>query len=193
MRILALTLIALLLVPTSVSAQWNLVNDESSIHFISVKKETIAEIHTFKQLTGNVNQTGAISIDIDLASVETNISIRNERMKSMLFNIIQFPKANISGNIGPMRLTEMLVGASYQDSIDLNLSLHGVSQKLSAVFNVTKLIDNRLLVTSVKPVILNTDHYNLTNGVNQLREVAKLPSISSVVPITFSLVFKYKN
>ena len=193
MKTLSLSLTLLLFLPMTVLAKWTLVNNESSIHFISVKKNTLAEVHTFTQLTGNVDNTGALSIDIDLSSVETNIPIRNQRMKEMLFDVIKFPTANVSGKIDLVRLNEIPVGGSIQYSVELALSIHGFSQKLSTPLKVTKLMDGQLLVNLVKPIILNTDAYGLTEGVNQLREVAKLPSISTAVPITASLVFKYRN
>jgi len=55
---------------------------------------------------------------------------------------------------------------------------------------ITRLTDNRLLVISVKPVIINAENYNLAEGVGQLRTVAKLPSISTAVPVTFKLMFR---
>ena len=117
MKTLSLSLTLLLFLPMTVLAKWTLVNNESSIHFISVKKNTLAEVHTFTQLTGNVDNTGALSIDIDLSSVETNIPIRNQRMKEMLFDVIKFPTANVSGKIDLVRLNEKIGRASCRERV----------------------------------------------------------------------------
>jgi len=55
---------------------------------------------------------------------------------------------------------------------------------------VVKLSKDRILAASVKPIIVNADQYELLGGVEKLREVANLPSISTAVPVTFSFVFK---
>ena len=82
------------------------------------------------------------------------------------------------------------VGETYKDSIRFNLSLHGLSKEMAADVRVVKLAKNRILAVSVNPIIVNADQYNLLEGVEKLREVANLPSISTAVPVTFSLIFK---
>ena len=132
------------------------------------------------------------SVDIDLGSVETNIPIRNERMKTMLFEVASFSKANISAALDSKALGEMNIGETYKDSIRFNLSLHGVSKEMATDVRVVKLTKNRILAVSVSPIIVNADQYNLLDGVENLREIANLPSISTAVPVTFSLVFNQK-
>jgi len=68
--------------------------------------------------------------------------------------------------------------------------LHGVSKEMATEVRVVKLAKNRILAVSVNPIIVNADQYNLLEGVEKLREVANLPSISTAVPVTFSLIFK---
>jgi hypothetical protein len=48
---------------------------------------------------------------------------------------------------------------------------------------------DRLLVSSVRPVIVNAGPLGLDEGVERLREAAGLPSISPAVPVTFQLTF----
>jgi len=55
---------------------------------------------------------------------------------------------------------------------------------------VIKLVDNRLLVRSTTPIIIDAQDYDLTEGIEMLRAVAKLPSISHAVPVSYSLVFE---
>ena len=171
-------------------AQWELISSDSVVNFVSVKKSKIGEIHHFSGLEGKIEANGSVSFNIDLASVETNIPVRNDRMKSMLFEVVEFPKAKLSGEIDLTHLSNLKVGESYQDSIEFALSLHGISQQILSDLMIIKLTDNQVMVTSIKPVIINAEDYKLSEGVDMLRSVAKLSSISVAVPVTFSLVFK---
>ena len=75
----------LFLFSTPLFPDWNLVNEESRINFISIKASDIAEIHTFKELSGSVKNNGQAQVVINLSSSETLIPIRNERMGNLLF------------------------------------------------------------------------------------------------------------
>lgn len=183
-------ILAVLLVSSNASAQWELMNDESTVNYVSIKKSSIGEVNSFKQLNGSIEEDGKVSVDIDLDSVETNVSIRNERMKSMLFEIGSFSKANISAALDPKALDKMKIGDTYKDSIKFNLSLHGVSNEMATDVRVVKLAGNRILAVSVSPIIVNAGQYNLVEGVDKLRKIANLPSISTAVPVTFSFIFK---
>ena len=68
--------------------------------------------------------------------------------------------------------------------------MHGVTQDVSSHVQVTKLKANKVLLTSLEPVILNAAHYKLAQGVEALREIAGLPAVSPLVPVTYSLVFQ---
>jgi polyisoprenoid-binding protein YceI len=185
-------ILATLFISSNALAQWDIVNDESTVNYVSIKKSTVGEVNSFKGLNGTIDGNGKISVDIDLGSVETNIPIRNERMKTMLFEVASFSKANISAALDPNKLDKMKIGETYKDSISFNLSLHGVSNEMVTDVRVVKLEENRILAVSVSPIIVNADQYNLSKGVEQLREVANLPSISTAVPVTFSLIFKHQ-
>jgi len=183
-------ILATLFLSSNTLAQWELVNDESTVNYVSIKKSSVGEVNSFKELNGSIEDNGKVSVDIDLGSVETNIPIRNERMKTMLFEVVSFSKANISAVLDPVALDKMNIGETYKDSIRFNLSLHGVSKEMATEVRVVKLAKNRILAVSVNPIIVNADQYNLLEGVEKLREVANLPSISTAVPVTFSLIFK---
>jgi len=183
-------LVATLFLSTNALAQWELVNNESTLNYVSLKKSKVGEVNSFKQLNGSIERNGKVSVDIDLGSVETNIPIRNERMKSMLFEIASFSKANINATLDSKMLDKMNIGETHKDTISFNLSLHGISKVMETDVRVVKLAKNRILAASVNPIIVNADQYNLLEGVEKLREVANLPSISTAVPVTFSLIFK---
>lgn len=183
-------MLSALLLSSNAYAQWELVNNESTVNYVSIKKSKVGEVSGFKQLKGSIERNGKLSVDIDLGSVETNVPVRNERMKSMLFDVALFPAATVSATLDVNALKKMKVGETYQKAMDFNLSLHGVSREMAAEVRVVKLVKNRILAMSVNPIIVNADQYDLVAGIEKLREVAKLPSISTAVPVTFSLVFE---
>ena len=170
-------------------ADWQLNSDKSSLNFVSIKKSAIAEVHSFKQLSGSIKTTGEVELLINLASVDTNIAIRNERMKSLLFEVGKFATANILAKVDCAKLQAMKAGDFYYDDVAMVLGLHGIDKKITAAMSVVKLSDGSIRVSSLRPVIIATQDFALSDGVEALRVVANLPVISTAVPVTFSAVF----
>jgi len=189
MKMLSRLALFLAFLSPNVWAQWDLSNEESQLNFVTVKSLKIGEVHRFEQLTGSISDTGQVNLSIDLDSVETNIGIRNDRIKKELFETDSFLKATASGFIDVNKLGRLDVGETYTESVQLTLSFHGVAHKVTNDVRVTKLNNNKLLVTSLMPVVINASNYGLTAGVEKLRALAGLPSISDAVPVTFSLIF----
>lgn len=190
MKKIFLLALLLLMMSSTAMAEWTLLNDQSTIHFVSIKKSAVGEVNSFKQLTGSISANGEVSLSIDLASVATDIAIRDERLKAMLFEIIEFPQAEINGTVDLTRVATLKAGDSYTDAVKLKLSLHGITHDLISEVQVIKLTEKRLLVTSAKPVVLSAADFQLTGGIEKLRLAADLPSISSAVPVSYTLVFK---
>ena len=185
-----LSLLLLTLVSASSFADWTLNNDKSNLNFISVKKSSIVEVHHFSQLTGSVkDSSGKANIEINLASVETLIPIRNERIQSLLFQTNMYPKASIRADINVADVNQLKAGESFKTKQTLVLDLHGVKNELVADMQVTKLMNNSLNVSSLKPVVLKAADFKLVEGINDLRDIASLPSITTQIPVTFNLVF----
>lgn len=174
----------------SAFAQWDLSSDNSTLNFVTVKSLKVGEVQSFQKLTGSISDSGQVELNIDLSSVETNIGIRNDRIKTMLFDTVNFADATISGFVEVEKLASLNVGDTYSSSVNFNLSLHGVSNKVTNTVQVTKLSGDRLLVTSVMPMVINASDYGLEDGVEKLKTIAGLPSISTAVPVTFNLIFK---
>lgn len=183
-------ILATLFISSNALAQWELINDESSVNYVSVKSSTIGELNSFKKLSGTIQSKGELSVDVDLASVESNIPIRNDRLKTILFKVSTFSKANITTTLDPKLFNDLAIGETYRSPVTFNLSLHGISKEITTDIRVVKLTENKILAFSLKPIIINAGQYNFLEGIEKLREVAVLPSISPIVPVTFSLVFK---
>jgi polyisoprenoid-binding protein YceI len=183
-------LISSLSFTANAQAQWQLVSESSQLHFISTKATHIAESHTFTKLQGNVSDAGQATLTIDLASVETMIPIRNERMGTMLFEIAAFPIAKFTAQIDLEAFNKLNVGAMKDMALDGQLSLRSSTLQLKANLRVIKLDGNRVEVQTLKPIILNANSLSIIEGIEKLRNIAGLPSISHSVPVTFSLVFQ---
>ena len=188
MRILSLFFLSCL--SLSASAKWQLSNEASQVNFISIKKNSIAEIHHFKQLAGSISEQGKVEFTIDLASVETNIPIRNERMQTFLFETAKYAKAMFSAQIDMALVTKIASGQSETMTISGALDLHGQKQNITTDVLVTKKSTGEVTVTSIEPIIVNAADFELVKGINKLQELAKLPSIAVAVPVTFQLTFK---
>ena len=171
-------------------ADWQLVEGDSRLSFASIKGGDIGEVHHFKKLSGAVKDDGTVSVDINLASVETLIDIRNERMQKMLFNVADFPLATVSAKVDMAQLQALVPGESAMADVEATLSLVGESNTIDAPLMVTRLSADKVMVQPVNLVMLDAAEYDLINGVEKLREIAGLDSISTAVPVTFAFVFQ---
>lgn len=179
------TALGLTLCSSAAMADWTLDNQQSALHFVSIKKDHVAEVHSFKTLSGTVSAEGKGSLGIDLASVNTNVEIRDQRMREMLFDTAKFTTANIEVDLGADGVKPGI------HTIKATLDLHGMKKDVEATVAVTEAGDN-LQVATVAPIIINAEDFGLADGINALREVAQLPSISKAVPVTFVLHFAKK-
>ncbi len=168
-------------------AGWEVDPTGSHIGFASVKNDLIAENHTFTELTGRVSVAGDANIKVNLASVETLIPLRNERMQTILFNIAKFPQATITSEVPVNELSLMATGESSVLDIELLIDLHGKELKKSVPVKVTSIGDNGFDVSSLGPIILHASQFALSDSVDALRKIAGLQSIDLMVPVTFDL------
>ena len=188
LRLLACSL--LLLTAFSVQGQWRLDNDASTLSFVTIKADHVGEVHTFDLLQGAINDEGNASITIELISINTLIPIRDERMQNLLFETELFPEANLSAQLDIDRFAALEIGASEQAAVSFDLSLRGQSRTYQAEVMVTRLADDGIQASTLKPIIVYADSFDLVGGVEALREVAGLPSISNAVPVSFTVVFR---
>jgi polyisoprenoid-binding protein YceI len=180
---------ALLLCVVPAHAQWTLDNAASELRFVTTKNTNIAEVQQFKKLSGEVAASGAVRLDIDLASVETQIPIRNERMQTMLFEVVQFPSARFEGQVDVQRIAALEPGTSADLDVDGKLSLHGKTQDTKALLRVVRLKGERLQVSTRAPILISAAQFDLVAGIDKLREIVGLPNIIGTVPVSFALTF----
>ena len=168
---------------------WQLDNEQSQISFVSTKAVDVAEVHRFTRLSGSVDEAGAAEVAIELASVDTLIPVRDERMRELLFQTQLFPQANLRASLDMAKYQTMQPGSSLIASESVVLDLHGVTAGLSADVLVTKVTAGRFVVASLRPVVVSAAAFNLADGLEELRTIAGLPSIGASVPVSFVLTF----
>jgi len=171
------------------ASPWRLDADQSSLAFVSIKSGDIAEAHRFSGFTGSVMPDGRAELVIDLATVETGIDIRNERMREHLFETGRFADARVTTTLDLAALADLGTGERRAITLPATLDLHGVAVAIEAEVMVTGIDDQAVLVESRAPVLIHAADHDLADGLLTLQDLAGLPSITPVVPVTFSLIF----
>lgn len=189
MRALLLAIAVLALWTAPASADWTLDNDGSRISFVSTKAGMAAEVHGFEAVGGRVDADGNATISIDLDSVNTAVPIRDERMRTLLFETEQNPTATLAATVDMDALNALEAGQETAMLAEGQLMLRGKVISLTIDMTVARLSENRILVASRKPLVVNAGQLDLLDGVEKLREVVGLPSISPAVPVSFVLAF----
>ena len=164
-------------------ADWQ-VGPGSLVQFVSIKNNTIGEVSRFEALAGTVTDAGEVEVRVALDSVETNIGIRNERMKKMLFEVGLYPEAVITAQLDAEAVAAMSAGGV--TNVALLIDLHGQTVTKDALLNVA-VTDQGVRATTTQPILLTASEFGLEGGVAALQEVAGLNAISRVVPVTVAL------
>jgi len=171
------------------AAPWTLQEAGSNVHFVTVKNAVIAESHQFLAFSGAV-EAGQAEVVLDLASVETLIPIRNERMREMLFDVAAFPTATLSAAVPQAEFEALALGAHLEQRLEGTLTLRGKAIPLAFDIRASREGEGAVRVESLGPVMVSADQLGLGAGVDALREIAGLNSITPMVPVSFSLLFR---
>ena len=169
-------------------AEWQ-VAENSGIQFVSIKNNTIGEISHFDMISGTVGDQGAVEVRVALDSVETNIGIRNDRMKKMLFEVGLYPEAVITAQLSEEAMAAAGSSSGAAVPVVLQIDLHGQVVSKDAVLTVSATDAGGFSATTSQPILLNAAEFNLEDGVAALQSVAGLAAISRVIPVTASLNF----
>lgn len=187
-RLLALTT-ALVAVPLAAQAEsWTLSGGDSAVHYGSIKKDTVGEVNTFTGLSGSVDASGKVTVEIDLTSVETYIDIRNERMVEHVFGKDN-PTATITAQVDAGALEAMKPGEMSVVDVEGMLSFAGKDVPIETSMVVTRISEKRAMVSTDGMIMLTMAELGLDGGIDTLMKLAKLPGITRVSPVTMRLVF----
>lgn len=174
----------------SIPGFWHLDAANSSINFTSVKNGDIFEQHTISGLEGEADFSGEFLIVVDMNTIETNIDIRNERMRDFLLETVTWPTATISGSFDPAAFEDLSVGERLMAFFPVDVYLHGVHKEMEIEATVFREAWDRVIVVSVTPVRIDAADFNLVAGLETLRGLVGLDEISPVSQISFALTFE---
>ncbi|WOG26629.1 YceI family protein [Endozoicomonas sp. 8E] len=187
MKKILLFLLVLTACGLSNAAQYELNRDISRVSFATVKLEYVIEPASISSLTGSINETGLLTLDIPISGIDTGIGIRNERLNKLFFQSDLFPSAKVSAQISKSLLA--LGTVVKQLTVPAKVTLYGQTQELEFPVNVVKCGD-LLSVASTEPVIIRASQFGVPakNLTELAKTVGQIP-ISETVPVNFSLVF----
>ena len=151
----------------------------------STKNDLIKERHEIKFKSGSVSSTGEVALVVDLHTTETNIPIRNERMQQHLF--AQFPLATVSAQLPPDVFAKARAGKAISEPVVVTLVANGVAQTYSMQMLLAQDVMGGLIVSGKTEIDVSLFGYGA--GIEMLRNLAGLLSISTLVPVDFLLPF----
>lgn len=178
---------SLLSMATAAQAAWQ-VSDSSTVGYLSLKNNAIAEYNYFSGVSGMLTEEGELNLSIALDTVETQVAIRNQRMRDLFFKVADYPEATISATLSPDDIASLGDGSVIDRTIPVTLQLHGQSAELSAMVRA-QISDGHLYVTTLQPLLLSAADFGLEEGVATLQEIAGLQAIARVIPVTVDLHF----
>ena len=181
----SLTCVALLLVTQATLADWRL-TAASKVGYVSIKNNVIAEHNYFSGVTGSLNKKGQLKVSIDLSTVETQVDIRNQRMRDLFFEVMQYPEAVVTAQLDMQELAQVESGAPLELVKPFTLSLHGVESTAEAHLRIVS-VGGRAWVSTVRPILISAADFGLEGGVAALRKLAGLEAIAGVVPVSVNL------
>jgi polyisoprenoid-binding protein YceI len=186
--LLSTTFIIFSLICFPTNAHWILVEGDSSLSFVSTKNQNISEVQQFTTLKGEFSPEGKLMVEIELASIDSGIGIRDTRMREKLFLVDKFPSANLAAQLPDSVLT-LAKGSSILVTLPAELSVMGISKTITTTVQVTRKTDNGIVATSTQPILISASDFGLTSGIEILKKLAGLNSIGLTVPVNFNLVF----
>ena len=181
----SLTCVLLLLVTQATLADWRL-TAASKVGYVSIKNNVIAEHNYFSGVTGSLNKKGQLKVSIDLSTVETQVDIRNQRMRDLFFEVMQYPEAVVTAQLDMQELAQVESGAPLELVKPFTLSLHGVESTAEAHLRSVS-VGGRAWVSTVRPILISAADFGLEGGVAVLRKIAGLEAIAGVVPVSVNL------
>jgi polyisoprenoid-binding protein YceI len=165
-------------------------NKNSVVNFSVTKKQYIIEPAVFKDVEGTIDNKGNIKISIDINSVDSSNPIRDNRLVEMFFQADFFPHAIVTAKIDEKVLNSKKT--FQQIELPATLEFFDLKKEIKLSVMVAK-IGNNILVTSLKPTIINAKTFDVpSHNLAALSKVCGGINISDIVPVNFVLTFNKK-
>ncbi|MCI3946934.1 YceI family protein [Pseudomonas syringae] len=184
-----LLLVTLAAVALPAQANWYLDNESSRLSFTSTKNADIAEVHRFLVLHGKVDNNGLAEVEIETDSVSSGIPLRDERLREQVFQVRQFPAAQITAQLDMRPINDLASGAQLELRLPLTVNLRGKTHSYNAELLVTRLDERRFQVVTLEPLVLHAQDFDLVPDFTALRNAAGLSAVSLSVPVGAVLIF----
>lgn len=176
-------------VSSAVQAEWTLDGEQSTFYYVTSKASLISEVNSFSGLSGSIDDDGNATLAIDLATVDTAVEVRDQRMRDIAFQVADFPEATVGVTVDMDALDAMEPGSIARGSYAASVELHGMTQEIPAELQLVKLDDETVQVQLARPLLVSSAAFGLTEAVEELREVAALPAINPNVVVDFTLLY----
>ncbi len=164
------------------NTDWQLITEQSTLSFLSTKNKVAVEEHSIQFKSGQISKQ-KLDLLLDLNSVDTLIPIRDERLRSILFETETYPTASISQQLPNQWLMDQPYTVSFQ------LDLHG-HQKTFNTQVIIQEVKGQMVVVNFEPIMINAKDFNMDDAINQLTKIAGLQSINYEVLVDFKLTFE---
>ncbi|OUM09162.1 hypothetical protein BW686_00225 [Pseudomonas syringae] len=184
-----LLLVTLAAVALPAQANWYLDNESSRLSFTSTKNADVAEVHRFLVLHGKVDNNGLAEVEIETDSVSSGIPLRDERLREQVFQVRQFPAAQITAQLDMRPINDLASGAQLELRLPLTVNLRGKTHSYNAELLVTRLDERRFQVVTLEPLVLHAQDFDLVPDFTALRNAAGLSAVSLSVPVGAVLIF----
>ena len=161
-------------------------SDESRISLTSTKNGLVLETHSLSAIKGGVSREGTVELQFDLRAIETNIPIRNERMQTWLFS--DEPVAKLSANV-----QAALSAKETAFTIDQALTLEANGNTVMLDVPLTVVREGDAVAKVAGQLVIDVADFGYAPGIEKLREIAGLKSISTEVPVDVKLVFVHET
>ena len=186
----AFVLASSLMITNSALADWVLDSNNSNLSYGSIKNGFIGESNTFKSISGSIDEDGHINIDIDLSSVDTQLELRDQRMRDIVFKVAENASAKLTGDMNFEAHHDQEIGTSRKVEASIGIELVGQKIDYDVVLLVTRLAEDKVMVTPHGVIFLDVEDFELAGAIETLRELAGLDTIATVAPMSFYLTFK---
>jgi OOP family OmpA-OmpF porin len=168
---------------------WILNATASKLTYQSVKKNTVVETNSIRNISGTLTADGQAKVVFDLDSVDTGIDLRNVRMRFLFFETFKYPKAEVRAKVDPAVFTDLPSKRRMTSKLPFILNLHGVDKTLEANVVVTMITDDMVSVASESPIAVNVADFGLLPNIEKLEIAANVTNIVPTASVSFDFVF----
>lgn len=173
------------------ASPWQLDAKHSSISYLSSKQAgdapVVVERNHFKAFQISSVTDEAMDVEIDLASINTGIEVRDGRLKEHLFKVKDTPKAIVRVPTAPVLLKALKPGDLMDWDGQVELQIGEQSSVLDAQLSVVGLKDGGALVVTSQPILVSAENFGWLPALNKLQTLAGLSSIGETVPVSVRL------